>query len=135
MASMLKFTVMISTIGPHAAECRANARADERGLRKGRVANALRSEFLQKAMAHRKCTAVAPDILAHQENAGVVCEELFAALLEQLRDRSFWSCALPAIHVFRAVLRQAPADSPPQIGQPRQSPQRLPIRFESSLIP
>ena len=69
-ASRLKFTVMISTIGPHAAERGADAGADERRLRQRRVADALGPELLEQALAHREAAAVAADVLAHEEHRG-----------------------------------------------------------------
>ena len=60
--------------GPHAAECCTNSSADEGGLGKRSVADALGTEFFQKAEAHSKCPAVTAHILAHEENARVIAK-------------------------------------------------------------
>ena len=58
---------------PHAAERRADASADERGLRKWRIADALFTEFVEQALADCEAAAVPADVLAHQEDARVRC--------------------------------------------------------------
>ena len=57
---------------PHAAERRADAGADERRLRERRVADALGAELVEQPLADRVRAAVAPDVLAHQEDARIV---------------------------------------------------------------
>ena len=56
---------------PHPAERGADAGADERRLRQRRVADALGTELVEQALAHREAAAVAADVLAHQEHAVV----------------------------------------------------------------
>ena len=63
---------MISTIGRMPSQRGADAGADERRFRKRRVANALRSELLEQALAHGEAAAVAADVFAHQEDALVL---------------------------------------------------------------
>ena len=53
---------------PHAVQRRTDARAHEGGFGERGVADALLAELLQQALAHRIAAAVAPDVLAHQED-------------------------------------------------------------------
>ncbi len=55
----------------HAAERRADSRADEGRLGQRRVADALGSELLEQALADGERAAVAADVLSHQEHARV----------------------------------------------------------------
>ena len=81
--------VMTSTIGRMPAMRSADAGAREAQFRERRIANAFRSEFLEKALAHRIVSAIAADVLAHQEDAFVSLSERHGSLRERLRDR--WS--------------------------------------------
>ena len=56
---------------PHAAERRADAGADEAGLRERRVTNPFGSELGQQAAADREAAAVAAHVLTHQEHARI----------------------------------------------------------------
>ena len=56
----------------HAAECCANAGADKAEFGQGRIADALGPEFIEQTLGHSVGAAVATDILAHQEDPGIV---------------------------------------------------------------
>ncbi|MCY1458763.1 hypothetical protein D9M71_761740 [compost metagenome] len=55
----------------HAAQCGANACANECQFRQRCITNALRTELIQQSAGYRISTAIAPHIFTHQENAGI----------------------------------------------------------------
>src|SRR4051812_48670824 len=61
---------------PHAAEGSADPGADKGGFGEGRVANALGAELVEQPLGDRITAAIATDILAHQEHAGVSKERV-----------------------------------------------------------
>ena len=62
--------------GPHAVECRTDARTHEGGLGERRVAYAFLAEFLEQPFAHGVTAPVATHVLAHQEHALVAQQSL-----------------------------------------------------------
>ena len=66
--------------GAHPAQRGADAGSDEGRLRQRRVADPLGPELLEQAQADRVAAAVAPDVLAHEEDS-VVAGQRFAERL------------------------------------------------------
>ncbi|MCY1512434.1 hypothetical protein D9M68_468950 [compost metagenome] len=58
----------------HAAQRRADARANEGQFRQRCIADALRTELIQQSTGYRIGTAVAAHVFSHQEDTGVTLE-------------------------------------------------------------
>jgi len=72
---------------PHASDRGADARADERRLGEGRVADPFGAELVEQAATHRVRAAVAAHVLAHQEHARIADQRLAQAFAEGIAKR------------------------------------------------
>ena len=86
-ASRLKLIVITSTIGRKPGDGRADAGAHEGRLGQRGVTDPLGPELVEQAHAHREGTAVAADVLAHEEDPRIAFERLAHPLPNRLPVR------------------------------------------------
>ena len=77
---------------PHAAEGRTDPGADKGRFGKRRVADALGTELVEQSLGDRIAAAIAPDILAHQEDARIGQQRLADRLADRLAVGDLDAC-------------------------------------------
>ena len=105
--------------GPHAHERRAHGRADDHGLRHGRVDHPVLAEIVQESLRDLEGPAVDPDVLAETEDAFISLHLLAESGRYGFQVGYGWHGSVPGGDVsprrrLRALLRVRAGDSVPR---------------------